>query len=225
MYKAGCRVVFVGFESVSQNSLEAMNKGHINKVGEYRQAVETAHAHGIAMFGSFVLGSDSDDPSIFEETAQFIDEGNIAFSMVNIITPFPGTNLYKNLVNAGRMSRGGWEKYNAEHVCFIPKSFSRESLASGRKRILTNIYAYEHMYKRLAYLWGKGVFLRTKNSFRSKFTKGRIVFSLVNMFQRDQKRGSFVLRSLWGHGATSVSAIASALNYHDFAAREGHDDA
>ena len=216
MYKAGCRVVFVGFESVSQKSLDTMNKSRINKVEEYKEMVDRVHSHRIAIFGSFVLGSDNDKEDIFTETTKFINKNNIVFSMVNIITPFPASKLYEKLEKEKRILHKNWEQYNAESVCFKPCLMSEESLQQNHKNIVKEIYSYEGMYERLTSAWEKGIFVRDKKGFRTLFSLGRFIFTLKSLSLIDRRRRKFILRSLWNKNITSVSAISSALNYHDY---------
>ncbi|MEW6086874.1 MAG: radical SAM protein [bacterium] len=216
MYAAGCRVVFIGFESVSQKSLDRMNKSHVNKVEEYKETINKIHSNKIAVFGSFVLGGDADDENIFEETSKFIDDTNIAFSMVNIITPLPGTVLSQRLEKEGRILHKDWSKYNAENICCKPHLISEKQLNEGHKEIIQNIYSYNHIHKRLHNIWNRGVFVRDNDSFLGRFTKGRIIFSIKSILEFKKDRTFFVLRSLWNRNVTSVVSILSALNYHDY---------
>ena len=217
MYEAGCRMIFVGFESVSQKSLESMNKGNINKVEEYKEIVEKVYSHGIGIFGSFILGSDSDDESIFENTVEFITNASIPFSMINILTPSPGTKLYLKLKREGRLLHEEWEKYNGESVCFKPKLMSPCVLYEGRNWVMRQIYSYDALYKRLRKVWNKGVLVRDRYTPVNRFTKGRIYFTLKSLLNRDIERNRFILKSLWDPRGTSVGGILMALNFHDYA--------
>lgn len=163
LYDAGCQMVFVGFESVSQKSLDLMTKSKINKVEEYKEIVEKVHSHGIAVFGSFVFGSDADDETIFEDTVKFIDDTNISFSMINILTPLPGTRLCQRVENENRLLHRDWKEYDAEKLCFKPKLISAESLQKGHDWVLQQLYSYDALYKRLDTLGEKGIYIRSKN--------------------------------------------------------------
>jgi radical SAM superfamily enzyme YgiQ (UPF0313 family) len=218
MYDSGCRVVFVGFESVSQKSLDAMNKSQVNKVADYKEVVDKVHSHRIAVFGSFVLGSDNDDERIFEETVKFIDETNIAFAMVNIMTPIIGSKLFGKLKNENRILDTNWEKYNGEYVCFKPKSVTITSLKNGFKFVIIRIYTYKKLYKRLSSLWSKGILVRSRTSFLNSFSKSRILFTFTCLFNPDLNRTIFILRSLWNSNIASITgSILMALSFHDYA--------
>jgi len=224
MYKGGCREVFVGFESISQQSLSLMNKSKINRVEEYKNAIATIHEHGIAVFASFMLGSDADDQSTFEATAQFIEETDIPFSMVNILTPVPGTALYKKFDSEERLMCDDWGKYDGESVCFRPKQLSVQELQAGRLMVLQSIYSYKSLYRRLRELWKCRVFVRNRYERTPLFSKSRVLFTIRSLFFPDVRRTWFILKSLWQPRATSIMAILIGLNFHDYASSLGRRD-
>lgn len=215
IYKAGCRVVFIGFESVSPQSLKSMNKSKVNKVEEYKEVVEKVHSHGIAICGSFIFGNDTDDETVFEETGKFIDDTNIGFSLITLLTPLPGTKLFQKLREEGRIIHHNWEKYNLETVCFKPKFMSPQVLQNRRNQMMQQIYSYEALYKRLANLWKQRVFVREKS--HKLFTKGRVLFTMKYFLNTDFKRLYFILKSLWNPAITSISSVIMALSFHDYA--------
>jgi len=215
MYETGCRVVFIGFESISQDSLVNLNKSHVNKVAEYRETIERVHSRGIAIFGSFILGSDDDRGTNLKEIVNFIMENNIAFSMSNILTPLPGTRLFKRLEKENRIISREWWKFNGDWVCFRPKLMSTQSLKKGQIFVLKEIYSYDKLYKRLRNLWEIGVYKVIGGD--RKITKERIYATFLNLFCLDFKRILFSIRSLWYRKPTSIVSTLIALNFHDYA--------
>jgi len=218
MYEAGCRVVFVGFESVSQKSLEAMNKDKINRVQEYKEIVDKVHAHKIAVFGSFIVGNDNEDEHIFEDTVKFIEEANVAFSMINILTPLVGSKLYQRLKEEGRILNHNWENYDVGSVCFKPKRLNIEILRKECTLAYQKIYDYAALYKRLSHLWKRKVLVKSKNDLLRLFSRGRMKFSLYSIFNmKEKERRRFILKSLWNLNVPSVTnSILLALAFHDF---------
>lgn len=217
MYQSGCRLIFVGFESVSSRSLDLMHKSKINEIGKYMELTDTTHSCGIGVFASFIVGTDSDDPSIFDATIKFIMEANIPLSMINILTPSPGTSLYQRLEHERRIFHKHWEKYNGDSVCFRPKLMSARTLREGYIRVLQQIYSYNLVYKRFKNLWNRGVFVRNRNASVNLFSSGRINFTLRNLITKDVSRSYFVLRGLWNPTGTSIGPILLGLNFHDYA--------
>lgn len=214
--KAGCSIVFVGLESVSQASLQSMGKTKTNVAKDYENIIDHVQRSGVAVFGSFMLGTDSDSTSVFKETADFINRTNLPYVMVNFLTPTPGSKLYERLESQDRLITKDWRKYNGESVCFQPKGMTAEKLEEGRAWLLNEIYSYGAMYKRLKSLWAKGCLLR-RGKRRKLFTRGRILLTINALLSADLKRSIFVLRSLWNRKVTSVGFVSIALACHDYA--------
>lgn len=139
MAASGCRGLLIGFESVSQQSLQEVNKP-FNKVTQYREAVKKLHDHGIGVQACFVFGLDTDDRDVFKRTVDFIYECEIDLPQFSVLTPFPGTEVFASLESQGRIIERNWSLYDAEHVVFRPKNMSPEYLQRGL------IYAWQHAY-------------------------------------------------------------------------------
>ena len=100
--RSGCRGLLMGLESICEASLDQTQQG-FNAPEEYREVVADLHGHGIALQGCFVFGLDGDTPDVFEQTARFAVEARIDLPRFAIVTPFPGTPLYKRLEAEGRI--------------------------------------------------------------------------------------------------------------------------
>ena len=223
MYEAGCEAVFAGFESVSQESLKSLKKASVNIADEYRRVIDLVHENGIGIFGSFMLGSDADTSTIFEDTKQFINQTNIAFAMLNYLTPTPGSSFYGSLAKEDRILDSRWERYNGEFVCFKPSNMRPEELEKQRMKLLNDIYSYDSLYERLNSLWSKGVFVRDQRQGKKLFTRGRILFSLSAILRNGKER-NFILKSLWNRKVTSVGAISLGVSFHEYAKRDYLND-
>ncbi len=147
MRASGCRGVFTGFESLSQDSLNGTGK-QFNRADEYREAIRRLHAHGIGVCGAFVLGFDQDTPAVFETTARFLEEAELDTLQLTVLTPFPGTQLFERLNQAGRIFDTAWEHYDLGHVVFQPAVVSPEQLTAGHHRILRQFYSWRSILRR-----------------------------------------------------------------------------
>jgi radical SAM superfamily enzyme YgiQ (UPF0313 family) len=128
--KSGCRGLLIGLESLSSKNLRDTRKG-FNSPDKYRALVDALHRHGIALQGCFVFGLDQDTPSIFLETARFVVDARIDLPRFAVVTPFPGTPLFKRLEMEGRILTRNWELYDGQHVVFQPAQMSVEELQRG----------------------------------------------------------------------------------------------
>jgi radical SAM superfamily enzyme YgiQ (UPF0313 family) len=88
--RSGCRGLFIGFESLSQESLNAMGKS-ITRVDDYKEAIKMIHDYGIGIQGSFIFGTDQDDQSVFSDVLRFIEKTHLEAVLFSVLTPFPGT--------------------------------------------------------------------------------------------------------------------------------------
>ncbi|MFH1874422.1 MAG: radical SAM protein [Pseudomonadota bacterium] len=126
--KSGCNFLVVGVESINQASLETVNKG-FNKIEAYVELISRMHNAGINPILSFIFGCDEDTPDLFEKTLQFLKKNKVGYATFWFLTPLPGTELYQELDQAGRLDKGdSWSMYDLTNVLFTPKNFSKEQL-------------------------------------------------------------------------------------------------
>jgi len=129
--KSGCKALFIGMESMSQSSIKEMRKENVNITEFYTQLVNRLHDHGIALMGGFIFGFDSDDKDVFETTVEFCHRVNMDCPRYGILVPFPGTRLFEELDQQGRIINYNWSYYNSAHVVFKPWKMSGDELQEG----------------------------------------------------------------------------------------------
>jgi radical SAM superfamily enzyme YgiQ (UPF0313 family) len=147
--KSGCRGLLIGFESVSQSTLDETHKG-FHKAGNYGEVVKKLHDHGIGIQGCFVFGFDNDDTSVFERTVEFVDRARIDLPRYAVMTPFPGTGYFRRLEAEGRLLHKDWSLYDVEHVVFQPRQMSPERLQEGLEWAWKQSYTWRSMTTRVA---------------------------------------------------------------------------
>lgn len=145
---AGCVSWLVGFESVSQKTLDEIGKTS-NRVEEYFQAVKNIHGHGMAVIGSFMFGFDSDTKDVFDETLKTIKELEIDVADFCILTPVIGTPVFNKLEKEGRILTKDWSKYDMKNVVFEPKNMTPEELLQGVRRMYAEFYSTSYTVKRV----------------------------------------------------------------------------
>ena len=129
---SGCLLLSIGFESVNQESLRSVNKT-LNKTDFYYKAVKKIHDAGISVAGSFVLGFDGDDASVFEKTLCFAIDSGLDLASFHILTPYPGTPFFDQIIKENRLLEpyGNWQQFDTQHVVFKPKKMTPEELQKG----------------------------------------------------------------------------------------------
>lgn len=148
MADSGCQSLFIGFESINDKALQQVHKGQ-NEVGRYEQLVEAIHKRGIMINGSFVFGLDGDDETTFKRTLDWIVKQRIETVTSHILTPYPGTKVYKEMLEAGRIIDFDLSHYNTAHVVYTPKNISKEALYEGYLNIYNEIYSLKNIIRRM----------------------------------------------------------------------------
>jgi radical SAM superfamily enzyme YgiQ (UPF0313 family) len=130
MALAGCTGVFIGFESLTDANITDSRKKS-PRTADYARRVRVFHDNGIQVNGSFVLGFDHDRPTAFAELVDWIENVRMESATYHILTPYPGTPLFREMEAAGRLLHKDWSKYDTAHVVFRPKHMTPEQLAAG----------------------------------------------------------------------------------------------
>lgn len=147
---SGCKQLFLGLESISQSSMAEVHKG-FNRVAEYAKIIERIHSHGIAVQAGIVFGFDNDTPEIFRDTLDFLEAAGVQNATFNILTPFPGTPIFRKLEAEGRILTRDWSKYNSRSdVVYQPKQMSVDDLLAGFHYANERFYSLRSIAKRLS---------------------------------------------------------------------------
>jgi radical SAM superfamily enzyme YgiQ (UPF0313 family) len=127
---AGLRSLFVGFETLSSSGLEAARKRQ-NLGRSYREVVRRLDSLGIMINGSFVFGLDGDDGDVFRRTVDWAVQAGITTATFHILTPYPGTALFADMVRQDRIATRNWDLYDTRHVVYRPEGLTPEELKRG----------------------------------------------------------------------------------------------
>ncbi len=122
MAQAGCSRVFIGFESIDDHALEAMNKSQSRK--DIESSIRAFHRFGIRIHGMFMFGEDNDTLDNINDTVDFALKHEIDTVQFMILTPIPGTTFYERIVAEKRLLHKNWDYYDGMYVVFEPKNMS-----------------------------------------------------------------------------------------------------
>lgn len=139
MRDSGCKMVYCGFESVNEATLEAYNKRQ--NVQDVRDSIRAFHEYGIHVHGMFVFGADTDDAGIFERTVDFALGRGIDTVQFLILTPAPGTPFYERMKAQDRLLTDDWSLYDGHHCVFQPERMSPYELQMGAYRAMARFYS------------------------------------------------------------------------------------
>ncbi|MBN2824169.1 MAG: B12-binding domain-containing radical SAM protein, partial [Campylobacterales bacterium] len=145
-YEAGLRSLFIGFETFSPQNLKQSNKKQNQKL-QYEEAIAKLHALGIKINGSFVFGLDSDEQDVFKRTVEWGVKHSLVSSTYHILTPYPGTALFKEFQKSNRIATTNWELYDTRHVVFSPIKLSPKELEEGYRWAYQEFYRWSNIFQ------------------------------------------------------------------------------
>jgi radical SAM superfamily enzyme YgiQ (UPF0313 family) len=103
--KAGCRGVFIGFESPTPEGLrEVGKKFNLLKTRDFRASVRRIQRHNILVAGSFIIGLDIDEPGIGKHISEVASQYGVDNLNVLFLTPLPGTRLWNQMKAQNRIA-------------------------------------------------------------------------------------------------------------------------
>jgi len=152
MALAGCTGVFVGFESLTADNLDDAKK-KTPRPEDYTRRVRILHDHGIQVNGSFVLGFDHDRHDVFARTAEWVEAARLECATFHILTPYPGTPLFKQMRREGRLLHTDWSRYDTAHVVFQPRHMTPEELAEGYAWCYRRLFSLKSIWRRRPADW------------------------------------------------------------------------
>lgn len=145
--QAGCRGLFVGIETTSGKNLAAVGKD-FNDSQAYLQQIAAIRKQGIAIIAGIIVGMDDDDPGVFERTLAFLQQAGIDALQLNIMTPLPGTPLYRDFEMAGRIICHDWRAYDFRHVVIRPAKMTSRELQNGADWLYGQFYRLDRILLR-----------------------------------------------------------------------------
>ncbi len=147
--ESGCHFLFIGIETMSREALAEMGKAQ-NRVEEYDHALRLLRKHGIHVMGAFVFGFDCDDETVFSDTLAFAMRNKIQVAQFAHLVPYPGTRLYRELLEQGRVEEEFWFKPEWDaRVVYKPQRFTPEELARLTHRVQRDFYSYRSVARRM----------------------------------------------------------------------------
>ncbi len=151
MRRSGCLTMFVGIESVSRESLKSVGK-NFNQPEKFAEQIRKFHDAGISIIAGMIVGLEEDGEGVFEDIYEFLTKNKVELSLINILTPLPGTALYRRYEKEGILIDYNWEHYDGRHAVYRPKRMSPERLEKSFFELWNALYGSDiSIAKRLIY--------------------------------------------------------------------------
>jgi radical SAM superfamily enzyme YgiQ (UPF0313 family) len=170
MKESGCRGVLIGYDSASIASLEKVSETKVPAAGKNLLDYYVAGTRkiqekfGIPVLGTFVVGLDTDEQSIFRNTIDVVKQSKMDDAQYLDFTPLPGTAMYDELEKAGRIFDSDYSHFDFSDVVFQPNNFTPRELRNG----VVNMYDQTHphmlkLYRRMGVIRDRPGEIRVKS--------------------------------------------------------------
>ncbi len=147
MKRAGCTKVYVGFESINQESLDLFNKRTSREKNE--DAIRRFHEAGLSIHGMFVLGSDADTVRTVRDTVAFAKRVKMGTAQFFALTALPGTPMTARYSENGKVLSRNWHLYDAHHVVIRPARMTPHLLQKELFRSHQDFYSWKEALRHL----------------------------------------------------------------------------
>lgn len=144
---SGCFALSFGIESISQESLESLNKSWA-RVDEYRRQIREVTRAGIDVSTEMVIGADGDTLESIRKTADFIVANKIPVPRFYILTPIPGTVFFDEMQEAGRIINHDLFSYNGTEAVHRPIHMRPEELTRAYWQLYRKVFTFPSILKR-----------------------------------------------------------------------------
>jgi len=128
------------------NNLAQSNKKQ-NIGQDYNEAIKRLHGLGVMINGSFVFGLDDDDNSVFMRTVEWAVRNALTTCTFHILTPYPGTRLFKKMEEDGRILHRNWDLYDTRHVVYKTTGLNERELKKGYDDAYRSFYSWPNIFR------------------------------------------------------------------------------
>ncbi len=145
--RSGARVLSIGFESLSDESLSSIGKS-FNRPSRYAEDIAKLRARGIHVIALVMVGLDGDTTSTFAATLRWLDENKISFLKLFTPAPYPGTKFHAEMQAAGRILGEDWGRYDYGTPNVAPKNMTPQEMIDGFNFVYSGFYSVRSMLRR-----------------------------------------------------------------------------
>ncbi|HOY10167.1 MAG TPA: radical SAM protein [Candidatus Omnitrophota bacterium] len=117
---SGCIGLLVGYE-ISQTSPEKKQGGKLKMADKYLEYTRKIKKAGINVKGHFMFGFDSDRFKDLPALWRFCLSVFPSWTVLSILTPIPGTQLFQDMLTEGRVMNANWKRYTTFELLLRPR--------------------------------------------------------------------------------------------------------
>ncbi|MCK4340200.1 MAG: cobalamin-dependent protein [Phycisphaerae bacterium] len=148
MRESGCQGLILGLESPKQGTLTEAGKKFV-RTDTYKARIHKIQSFNISLWGAFIFGFDHDTWQDCMYACRFAQRMNLAMSCYPILTPYPGTEFYRQFEREGRLRTLDWERYNGASVVYEPRRMSPKQLRHAQMAAFAEFFSPRSSLRRL----------------------------------------------------------------------------
>jgi radical SAM superfamily enzyme YgiQ (UPF0313 family) len=145
--RSGCVSLFVGIETVNQETLNAANK-QFNQVRNYEENIRKIHNAGIMVVGSFIFGFEDDTPECYDKVLDFALGNRLSMVNCGILTPFPGSVAYDKARRDGKITDSHWGQYTGTNLVWRHPAMSKDEAEARYDWFRRRFYSWPSIARR-----------------------------------------------------------------------------
>ncbi len=143
--RAGCNNVFIGLENINPQSLMGTKKRQ-NKIWEYREMLQAWRAQKVVTWAGYILGFPTDTPESIKRDIEIIKrELPVDILEFFCLTPLPGSEDHRTLLQKGVAMDPDMNKYDLEHVCTGHANMSKAAWEQVYRDAWATYYTDDHV--------------------------------------------------------------------------------
>ncbi len=162
---AGCMMVLVGFESLNPRAQQYYGKESVNIIDKFKRIIRQCRKAGLCIQANFVVNPAIDTPEDMDAILRFVRESRVVMPAFTIITPFPGTKLFKEYKEKKLIVDEEWDNYTCQnlvvraehqdpeqfHLYFVKTYCGMYTWPNIILRVLSNPYKFLTFYTSLRF--------------------------------------------------------------------------
>ncbi len=169
--ESNCFYVFIGFETINEDTLKAMNK--TSNLGVLKKTLDNCLKYNLPIFCGYINGYSEESEDEVWKAFEYANSFQFINFMTNNLLPFPNTPIYKELESQGRLISEKWwleDEFLYNHnPLFYNKNIDPKNLPSGLE-LTKEYFRYKNIFKR---------FIKSRYKFST-----RLLILLINIFSK-----------------------------------------
>lgn len=145
--ESGCRILSLGIESISQEGLNQLNKNWVT-TSKHELFLKRISGAGIIPATEMMIGTDSDTKESIRSTFDFVMRAKIPIPKFYILTPLPGSALYNEYKEQGRLLHEDFNYYTATDCVYKPANLTPAELESMYWWLYKKVYTIPNIIRR-----------------------------------------------------------------------------